>query len=227
MAHLRVTVKDPDQSKVGRRFSRAGVELALAHYPGFLLTAPPSDATPYAVYWPTLVPAELVRQSVHLGDRVEDVEPTSGSASASATASAHGPGVRQPAPASPEPLDGDAVEIPIGRLIGARSGDKGGNANLGVWARSDDAYAWLAGFLTVERIQDLMPDTAGLEVDRYELPNLRAINFVFAGLLGEGVSSSTRVDPQAKSLGEYLRSKVVPVPVVLVPESHGAGDPAR
>jgi hypothetical protein len=101
-------------------------------------------------------------------------------------------------------------------VAGARSGDKGGNANVGVWARTDEAYAWLEQLLTVERFQELLPETASLVVERHPLPNLRAVNFVVRGLLGEGVASSTRMDPQAKGFGEYLRAKVVDVPVALL-----------
>jgi hypothetical protein len=104
----------------------------------------------------------------------------------------------------------------LGRLFGARSGDKAGNANLGVWARSDAAYAWLAGFLTVTRLRELMPEARACEVTRHLLPNLRAMNFVFKGLLGEGVAASMRSDAQAKSLGEYLRALKVEVPVALL-----------
>jgi hypothetical protein len=100
-------------------------------------------------------------------------------------------------------------------VCGARSGDKGGNANVGLWARTDDAYAWLDAYLTVERFRELMPEAAALDIERYELPNLRALNFVVKGLLGDGVASSVRFDPQAKGLGEYLRSRVVDVPVGL------------
>jgi hypothetical protein len=110
-----------------------------------------------------------------------------------------------------------AVRLPLGRIVGARSGDKGGNANLGVWARTDEAYAWLAGFLTAERLRELLPETASLPVRRYELPNLRALNFVVTGLLGDGVAASARLDPQAKSLGEWLRARVVDIPEELVP----------
>lgn len=106
--------------------------------------------------------------------------------------------------------------MPLGRAFGARSGDKGGDANVGVWARSDAGYAWLAEFLTVERFKELVPEAEPLEVRRYELPNLRALNFVVVGLLGEGVAASTRPDPQAKSLGELLRSRVVDLPDELV-----------
>jgi hypothetical protein len=105
---------------------------------------------------------------------------------------------------------------PLGRVIGARSGDKGGNANLGVWTKSDPAYEWLETFLTVERFKALLPETQPLEVERHLLPNIKAINFVVHGLLGEGVASSTRVDGQAKGLGEYLRAKVVDVPAALL-----------
>jgi hypothetical protein len=104
------------------------------------------------------------------------------------------------------------VKAPLGRVAGARSGDKGGNANLGVWTRTDDEYAWLDGFLTVQRLRELLPETRDLEVERHALPNIRAINFVIHGLLGEGVASSTRQDAQAKGLGEYLRAKVVDIP---------------
>ena len=116
----------------------------------------------------------------------------------------------------------DTARAPLGRAFGARSGDKGGNANLGVWARTDDAYVWLHRTLTVERLRELMPaETEGLEVTRYELPNLRAINFVIVGLLGRGVAASTRTDPQAKGLGEYLRAKVVDLPTAAA--RRGAG----
>jgi hypothetical protein len=101
-------------------------------------------------------------------------------------------------------------------LFGARSGDKGGNANVGVWARDVEAYAWLEQYLTADRFPQLVPETAALEIRRYELPNLKALNFLVVGLLGEGVASSVRFDPQAKSLGEYLRSRMVELPVALL-----------
>jgi hypothetical protein len=122
-----------------------------------------------------------------------------------------------PVAAAAWPAGGATVRAPLGRVAGARSGDKGGNANLGVWARTDAAYAWLAGFLTTGTLKELLPETAPLPVARYELPNLRALNFVVAGLLGEGVAASARLDPQAKSLGEWLRARVVDIPRELLP----------
>jgi hypothetical protein len=121
----------------------------------------------------------------------------------------------------------DTAPASLGLVVGARSGDKGGNANIGVWARTDDAYDWMQWFLTVDRLRALMPaETEGLDVERVELPNLRALNFVIKGLLGRGVAASTRTDPQAKGLGEYLRAKVADVPITLLAGSLEATDRA-
>jgi hypothetical protein len=109
------------------------------------------------------------------------------------------------------------VRVPLGTVAGARSGDKGGNANIGLWTRDDAGYTWLAAEITPDRVRELLPEAAGLDVRVFALPNLRAVNVVVVGLLGEGVASSTRPDPQAKGLGEYLRSRLVSVPVDLVP----------
>ncbi len=111
---------------------------------------------------------------------------------------------------------GATRRVPLGTIIGARSGDKGGNSNVGLWARTDAAWEWLDGFLTIEAFRHLLAEADGLEVRRYAFPNLRAVNFVVVGLLGEGVASSTRPDPQSKGLGEYLRSRVVDIPVDLL-----------
>jgi hypothetical protein len=160
------------------------------------------------VYRPAIVPADLVPQHVVVlgGDQtvVDSVAP------AGAVEVTPRPGPSAAAPG------GELVPAPLGRIVGARSGDKGGNANLGVFARTDDAWAWLDGFLTVERLQQLLPEAAALEVQRYRLPALRSLNFVLVGLLQEGVAASTRQDGQAKSLGEWLRARVVEVPATLV-----------
>jgi acyclic terpene utilization AtuA family protein len=207
-ARLLVTVKDPDERKVGRAFSSALVELVLASYPGFYSTSPPGEASAYGVYWPALLPAREVEHRAVLPDGRSVLVPH------------HEPkrrfSLEVPGPHPSAPPGGATRRTPLGRLCGARSGDKGGNANLGVWVRSDAAYAWLAAFLTSERLQELLPETAPIEVRRFELPNLRALNFVVVGLLGEGVASSTRPDPQAKSLGEWLRAREADVPEALL-----------
>ena len=103
--------------------------------------------------------------------------------------------------------------MPLGLLAGARSGDKGGDANVGVWVRSDLAWRWLAHALTITEFRRMLPETADLPVRRYVFPELRALNFVVEGLLGAGVASQARFDPQAKGVGEWLRSRLLPVPV--------------
>jgi hypothetical protein len=214
LAYLRVTVMDPDQSKVGRRFSRAAVALALSHYPGFFLTSPPTDATPYAVYWPTTIPADLVPMRVVMGAdawEVSSVSPRSGTRPRPSVEVSR-------VPPGPSALPSPRRLLPLGTLVGARSGDKGGNANLGLWVKDPTAFDWLREFLTVDTLRRLMPEVEGLDIDRYEFANLLALNFVIKGLLGEGVSSSDRTDPQAKSLGEFLRARLVEIPEELVPE---------
>lgn len=208
-ALLKVTVKSQDSRRVDRAFSGAVIEMALASYPGFFCTTPPTDANPFGVYWPTLVPAEAARQVVVLEDGTRiPIPPTQ--------AEPGGEQVELSPPALPTAPAGPTRSAPLGTLFGARSGDKGGNANVGVWARDDRSYAWLASFLTVQQFAQLIPEAADLEIRRYDLPNLKALNFVVVGLLGEGVASSTRFDPQAKSLGEYLRSRIVELPESLL-----------
>jgi hypothetical protein len=212
-AFLTVSVKDPDPEKVGRAFSGRVVEMALASYPGFTTTGPPSREQQFGVFWPALVAADALRERVVFEGESVEIAPAPRPAG-------FAPPAPPPAPEAAAPA-GPTRRAPLGRVCGARSGDKGGNANLGVWARTPEAYAWLAGFLTVDRLRALLPETRSLAVERFDLPNLLALNFVVHGLLGDGVAASLRSDPQAKSLGEYLRAKIVPVPEALLPPEPG------
>lgn len=209
VAVWRLSLKDPDEHKVGRAVFNTTVELGLATIPGFFgVGGGGQQARPYGVYRAAVVPADLVSQHVVVlgGERtvVESVAP----AREVIVDPARGPAAVAPG--------GPTTRVPIGRVVGTRSGDKGGNANLGVFARADEAWAWLDGFLTVEQLRELLPETAGLPIDRYRLASIRALNFVIHGLLEEGVAASTRQDPQAKSLGEWLRARVVDVPTAIV-----------
>ena len=209
VALWRLSVKDPDERKVGRAVSNAVIELALANIPGFFgVGGGPSGGRPYGVYRPAVVPAELVPQHVVVRGGLQTVVDSVAPAGSVQVTPAAGP-------SAPAPTD-DTVAVPLGRIVGARSGDKGGNANLGVFARTDEAWAWLDGFLTTERLQVLLPEAADLTVERHRLPALRSLNFVLVGLLQEGVAASTRQDGQAKSLGEWLRARVVDAPASLL-----------
>ncbi|WNG20192.1 acyclic terpene utilization AtuA family protein [Cystobacter fuscus] len=207
-AFLRVVAKDPDEKKVGRAFSGAAIELALASYPGFTMTTPPTDGMPYGVYTPAYVDASLVEHVAVLPEGTRVVIPPSQQTLALAAVEAS---------SLPEPLSpGPVRRVALGRIVAARSGDKGGTANIGLWARTDEAWRWLAHTLTPERLRELLPETRDLPIQRHLFPRLRGLNFVIDGLLGEGVSSSTRFDPQGKALGEWLRSRHVDVPEALL-----------
>ncbi|MEV6317409.1 acyclic terpene utilization AtuA family protein [Streptomyces sp. NPDC051776] len=207
-ALLRLVVRDPDAEAVGRVVSGAAIELGLGSYPGFHVTAPPGKGSPYGVFEAVFVDAAEVSHTAVLpeGQRMtvlparetrELAEPEQ--------------------PPLPEPLPpGPVRRAPLGLVAGARSGDKGGSANTGVWARSEEAWRWLAHTLTEERFRELLPEARDLPVTRHVLPNLRALNFTVDGLLGEGVASHARFDPQAKALGEWLRSRHLDIPEVLL-----------
>ncbi|MFE7122506.1 acyclic terpene utilization AtuA family protein, partial [Streptomyces sp. NPDC057654] len=209
-ALLRLVVRDEDQDAVGRAVSGAAVELALASYPGFHVTAPPGKGEPYGVFEAAYTDAAGVPHVAVLpgGERID----VRGHVSYTPYASAPGPGSELPAPVP----RGPRRRAPLGLVAGARSGDKGGSANVGVWVRTDLAWRWLVHELTVERFRELLPETAEFDVTRHVLPNLRSLNFVVDGLLGLGVAHRARFDPQAKALGEWLRSRHLDIPEVLL-----------
>ncbi|WP_296549345.1 acyclic terpene utilization AtuA family protein [Rhodococcus sp. (in: high G+C Gram-positive bacteria)] len=210
-AVLRCVVRDPDPDVVGRGFTSTAVEFGLASYPGFHVTAPPGTGSAFGVYTAGLVAAEQVPHIAVLPDGSGvDISP-------SATTRTLEP---VPEPPLPEPLPpGPTRRAALGTVLGARSGDKGGDANIGVWARSDDAYRWLVHTLTVDALTSLLPETAAHDVTRHVLPNLRAVNFVVEGILGRGVASQARFDPQAKGLAEWLRSRHLDIPLTLLEDS--------
>ncbi|MFB9388675.1 acyclic terpene utilization AtuA family protein [Streptomyces coeruleoprunus] len=207
-ALLRLVVRDDDPDVVGRAFSGAAVELALGSYPGFHVTAPPAEPAPYGVFEAVYVdPADVTQTAVLPDGRRVDI--------------AHPARTRAlepvPEPPLPPPLPpGPTRRAPLGLVAGARSGDKGGDANVGVWAETDGAWRWLAHTLTVEHFRALLPETRALAVARHVLPNLRALNFTVTGLLGEGVAAQARFDPQAKALGEWLRARHTDIPEALL-----------
>jgi Acyclic terpene utilisation family protein AtuA len=211
-ALLTVHIRDGDAERAGRSFSQAAVELALGSYPGCTLTTSPGEAHPYGVFHAHAMAQDAVRHVAVLPDGSRVSVP---------------PPPRRPRPANPvlatpagtavpAVQDGPTRRVPLGTLVGARSGDKGGDATLGVWARSATAYSWLRAHLSVAELKTLLPECGPLTVQRHELPNLCALSFVIRGLLEEGVGASTRFDPQAKGLGEWLRSRLVDIPEVLL-----------
>lgn len=218
-ATLTAHILDPDPKRAGRAFSQAAVELALASYPGCTLIGTPGDASPYGVFTSEYVPQFPHTAVLPDGTRVTIDPPANTALTRDPSYTAKVTLPTRSAPPKAVPFLNNTSPLrraPLGMVVGARSGDKGGDANLGVWARTDAGYAWLRSTLDSAELQRLLPECAALTVRRYELPNLRALNFVIEGLLGEGVAASTRFDPQAKALGEWLRSRVVEIPEVLL-----------
>ncbi len=223
---LRVTVRDADPAVAGKGFTAPLVELALASYPGFTLTAPPAPATPFGVYRPGYVPRDAVTERVVLDG---EVVVTGGSA------------LRPPA--SPEVTYEGSFEqipsrplaptrrLPLGTIVHARSGDKGGDANIGLWAMDaanrPERVAWLLDTVTPDLVKRLLPETADLHVEVFALPNLGGVNVLVHGLLGDGVAASSRFDPQAKALGEWIRSRHVDIPEGLLRDGAERGTSER
>jgi Acyclic terpene utilisation family protein AtuA len=207
-ATLRCVARGSDPKAIGRAFSGAAVELALASYPGFHLTGPPGDAQPYGVFTAGYIDRSQVRQVAVLpgGEQADVPNPAITLALTPADAAA----------APSWTGAGPVRRAPLGTVAGARSGDKGGDANVGTWVSDENAYAWLVSALTVERLRELLPEAAGLPVTRYLLPNLHAVNFVIEGLLGQGVAAAARFDPQAKAVGEWLRARYLEIPEELL-----------
>ena len=206
-ALLRVVAMDPDPNKVGRAFSSACVELALASYPGFSMTSPPTNGSPYGIYRPEYIPRSEATETVHLPDGSVEQIPTAV------------PGPQQeptPTRLTAPAISGRTVRQPLGTFVQARSGDKGGDANIGLWvgvgAKQAERAAWLTEFITVDRVRQLVPEAADLDIEIFSLPNLYGVNVLIRRLLGDGVAATTRFDPQAKGLGEWVRSRLVDVP---------------
>jgi hypothetical protein len=208
---IRVSVQGSKEA-AGRAFSTRMIELALAGYPGLFTLAPPGSGSAYGVYWPGLIEqSELVETVVNDdGSRVEVRSPDH-----DRTAS---PDTAEVSPTTDDeagsvPSGAETVEVTFGDLVYARSGDKGGDANIGVWPRDERIWPWLRAFLTVSQLRRLLPETEELEVERFELGNLPALNFLVTGILDQGATSTLRLDSQGKALGEWLRSRRVKVPI--------------
>ena len=208
-AFLRIDVMSEDPDLVGRLFSAKIIELALANFPGWTGRSGVVPSGPYIEYWPALVDSKFIKEKVHFDSKTMEVIPTSQLDFEEV--------FYQKEPVEVKKIvETPDTEIFFGDLFGTRSGDKGGCANLGVWSKNPEAYGYLFDFLTIDKLKELLPDLKPFEIDRFELPNILSLNFYIHGILQDGVSSSTRMDGQAKSLGEYLRAKKINVPKIIL-----------
>ncbi len=207
---LRVHAESSSPEPVGREFSNIMIELALASLPGFTASSsPPQPGRAFGYYKPGYLPQADVPHVVVLADGTRiDVAPP-----ATAVEKPMGLPVERPQAEA----NGETSRAPLGELAYARSGDKGGDANVGVWIPADAPnreakVGWLIDMLTPERVKELLPETSDLDVEVYALPNLGGLNILVRGILGQGVAASARLDPQAKALGEWLRARYVDIP---------------
>ena len=209
MASLLVSVKSKDQNLVGRLFSAKIIELALANIPGFFAQGGVKSSGPVIIYWPALVDSKHIKEKVHIDGEEIEVIPTSQLELEEI--------YYQKEPIKIKKIKKeDEKEIYFGEIYGTRSGDKGGCANLGVWAKNADSFAFLHDFLTVKKLKELLPDLNQYKIERFELANINSLNFYIHDILQDGVSSNDKKDGQAKSLGEYLRAKKVKVPQSII-----------
>ena len=211
MASLLVSVKSKDQNLVGRLFSAKIIELALANIPGFFAQGGVKPSGPVIVYWPSLVNSKHIKEKVHIDGKEIEVIPTSQLELDEI--------YYQKEPIKIKKIKKeDEKQIYFGEIYGTRSGDKGGCANLGVWAKNSDSFAFLHNFLTVKKLKELLPDLNQFKVERFELANINSLNFYIHDILQDGISSNDKKDGQAKSLGEYLRAKKIKVPQSIIGE---------
>ena len=209
MASLLVSVKSKDQNLVGRLFSAKIIELALANIPGFFAQGGVKSSGPVIIYWPALVDSKHIKEKVHIDGEEIEVIPTSQLELEEI--------YYQKEPIKIKKIKKeDEKEIYFGEIYGTRSGDKGGCANLGVWAKNANSFAFLHDFLTVKKLKELLPDLNQYKIERFELANINSLNFYIHDILQDGVSSNDKKDGQAKSLGEYLRAKKVKVPQSII-----------
>ena len=209
MASLLVSVKSKDQNLVGRLFSAKIIELALANIPGFFAQGGVKSSGPVIIYWPALVDSKYIKEKVHIDGEEIEVIPTSQLELEEI--------YYQKEPIKIKKIKKeDEKEIYFGEIYGTRSGDKGGCANLGVWAKNANSFAFLHDFLTVKKLKELLPDLNQYKIERFELANINSLNFYIHDILQDGVSSNDKKDGQAKSLGEYLRAKKVKVPQSII-----------
>ena len=208
-AILRITAFDSDAAKVAKGFTGPIIEQVLGSYPGFAPTRMPGPGTAYGVYTPAYVERSVVEHTVVHHDGSVEVIADPKVADQPLDRSE---GLR-PSP-FPSPADTLTRRLPLGTFVHGRSGDKGGDANIGLWVKHDghpryaERVTWLTKYLSPRKVRELIPEAADLDIEVYPLPNLGGVNILIHGLLDEGVAATARFDPQAKGLAEWVRGRL-------------------
>ena len=210
-ASLRLTFSHHEEDKLGRLLQAKITELALATIPGNTSRGNTGyNGGSVISHWPTLISSHRITEKLHIDDENIIIKPTQ---------AMDLPEIyyQSPPPTlGPKTKHENLVCVEFGTVFGTRSGDKGGSANCGIWAKNSQAYRFVFDFLTIEKLKELLPDLKSYSIERFELPNILSLNFYIHNILGEGVSSNHRIDKQAKSLGEYLGAKRIEIPRAII-----------
>jgi hypothetical protein len=208
---VQLAVRDADEHKINERFGVQVVPRVLGSVPGITYLADQGRprASEVVGYWPALISREQVPMRVVVGEDEADVpHAPPPQAPVEAVEAVIFPTARGPsAPAPPGPR----VRVPLARLCLARSGDKGDTANVGVMGRSEGIYSWMLDHLTPEFVKARFAGICRGGIERYEVPNLLACNFLLHGSLGGGGTLSLLVDAQGKTYAQYLLAAQVEV----------------
>ncbi|KAF2004277.1 DUF1446-domain-containing protein [Amniculicola lignicola CBS 123094] len=178
-----------------------------------------AEGKPYYEYHPSLLPQAALQQRVHClwdaegavdGKKVID-QPL---APEFRTYDKQQPSYETKNPVALDSF-GPTVRVPLGSIVLGRSGDKCSDCNVGFFVRSDDEWDWLRSFLTVDKIKELLgPEEykQGEAIDRFEMPNIRAVHFLLHDHLDRGYDACSTYDTLGKNCCEYLRAKTVDLP---------------
>ena len=197
---------------------RAEIEKFRAGFSSFGLGGMPgltcefiTPITPRMEYWPGIVEQRECRHQIMLGDG-KKISITLPDMAADAATSG------KPVAAQSGDLSrfGPTRRAPLGEIIYTRSGDKGGDASLGVWCRSPEALPWVTAYLTGARVHRLMGLADTVSVDAFPLPNIHGQLYILRGYFGRSGTGNIGLDQIGKGLGEFLRSCIVDIPVSLL-----------
>jgi len=207
---VQLAVRDHDEKKINSRFGVQVVPRVLGSVPGITVLADQGRprASDVVGYWPALIDRSCVPMRVVVGDDDEIDVPYLDLA----TAAPAGPAFTSESPPHPSGGGGgQTVTVPLSRLCLARSGDKGDTSNVGVLARSEAIYHWMVEHITPAFVQDRFAGICKGGVERHEMPNLLACNFLLHESLGGGGTLSLILDPQGKTYAQYLLATEVEV----------------
>lgn len=198
----RFGVRDQDRSKI-QEFSKMVPAMVLSGPPGVGVFGGRPPVQDVVAYWPCLIPRDLCQAEVTViggGDRVEATVPFEGQTGIGRVSSADSSDNREVATT----LSGETVTVKLAALAHGRSGDKGDTCNIGVIARHPDLYPWLVEHLTAKRVQEAFTGIAFGDVERFEVPNIDAVNFLLHECLGGGGTLSLHIDAQGKTYSHAL-----------------------